>query len=210
MSIAVLENRAMNIGRALQEATARAEQIKNDAAQRFPEAASIGDAVRQGDIYIQLVEPADKAPIFYRPFNEPQAVFPMQLADGNTKGSRHCLAHGNGVTVYKPVVMNSREMYKDLAAQYGIDQDTKDIASAVRGARWAAERAARQNKQEFTLVTDDAVNEMLGFAGPIVVLEQENTITHPEHGDWVLPPGTYRITYQRTLTRENTVTRVLD
>lgn len=209
MSTATLENKTVQISKAMQEAAERAEQIKNDAPQQFPEAASIGDAVRQGDIYIQLVEPVTSCPLFYR--QDSAASFPLQLADGNTKGSRHCLAHGNGVTVYKPVRMNSYEMYMDMAPQYGIDpKNTTGLESKVRNAMWAREHEARMNKKDADHITDRDANEMLGFAGPILVLEQPNTITHPEHGDWQLPAGTYRITYQRTLTRENAVARVLD
>lgn len=209
MTTATLENKSVNISAALREAAERAEKIKNDAAQRFPEAASIGDAVRQGDIYIQLVDAITACPMFYRP--DPEPSFPMQLADGNTKGSRHCLAHGNGVTVYKPVTIGSRELYIDLAPQYGIDAaTTSNIVSAVRNAMWEFENKARRAKTTSDHIMDRDANEMLAFAGPIIVLEQENTITHPEHGDWILPPGSYRITYQRTMTRENTVARVLD
>ena len=209
MSTATLENTKPTIDVALREAAERAEQIKNDAPQKFPEAASIGDAVRQGDIYIQLVEPVTSCPMFYRPATD--VAFPMQLADGNTKGSRHCLAHGNGVTVYKPVAINSREIYYDMAPQYGINPATQtNIVTAVRNAMWEAESMARRSKTTVDHVMDRDANEMLAFAGPIVVLEQENTITHPEHGDWIMPPGSYRITYQRTLTRENIVARVID
>jgi hypothetical protein len=38
--------------------------------------------------------------------------------------------------------------------------------------------------------------------GPIVVLEKTRTLTHPEHGDVVLPPGTYGVTYQREYAEE--------
>ena len=210
MSTATL-NKVTNINHALAEVAARAEQIKNDAPQRFPEVASIGDAVRQGDIYIQRVEPASSSQMFYQ--LEQDVEFPMQLADGNTKGSRHCLAHGNGVTVYKPMRMNSREMYADLAPQYGIDPAAIkgwNLESTVRNAMWAYDSKAQNNPGLPPHVMDRDANEMLAFAGPIVVLEQENTVTHPEHGDWIMPAGTYRITYQRTLTRENTVARVLD
>ena len=48
------------------------------------------------------------------------------------------------------------------------------------------------------------------LAGPIFALTETNTVTHPEHGDWILSPGSYRVTYQRTVARDNTVTRVLD
>ena len=35
------------------------------------------------------------------------------------------------------------------------------------------------------------------FDGPILECRQERTITHPEHGDVVLPAGVYAISYQR-------------
>ena len=44
--------------------------------------------------------------------------------------------------------------------------------------------------------------------GPVLELAVERTITHPEHGHWVLPPGRYAITYQRDLADEER--RVVD
>jgi hypothetical protein len=38
--------------------------------------------------------------------------------------------------------------------------------------------------------------------GPILDLAKERTVTHPEHGDVVLPPGCYGITYQRAFADE--------
>lgn len=38
--------------------------------------------------------------------------------------------------------------------------------------------------------------------GPILDLATERTITHPEHGNVILPPGCYRITYQRAFADE--------
>ena len=38
--------------------------------------------------------------------------------------------------------------------------------------------------------------------GPILDLASERTITHPEHGDIILPPGVYGITYQRAFGEE--------
>jgi hypothetical protein len=205
MSTAVFDDRTINhpAVRALREAQATVESIKNDAPQYFPEAASIGDAVRQGDIYIQLIEPVTKTPFLYR---NASPTFPMQLADGNTKGSRHCLAHGNGVTVYAPVDVNSLEMLSDVAAQFGIKTSDVDWTTKLRNAEWEERRTASPQKNTHTL----GAAQMLTFAGPIFNLTETNTVTHPEHGDWILPPGSYRVTYQRTVARDNTVTRVLD
>ena len=70
-----------------------AERIKNDEVQKFPEAASAGDYVRQGDIYITLLSQIPEGAI--RSTN-PSA----QVAPGNTKGSRHCIKNLRDVRVY--------------------------------------------------------------------------------------------------------------
>jgi hypothetical protein len=200
---------ATMVAHMLKEATDRVENIKNDADQHFPEAASIGDAVRQGDIYVQLVEPVTTTPMLYK-LAAPS--FPMQLAEGDTKGSRHCLAHGDGVKVYEPVVAQSRDMYVALAAQYGIDPRVEDLASKIRNREWEL-RYSGPNRTEADMSAYLEIREaieMLGFTGPIFTLSQTNTITHPEHGNWILPPGSYRVSYQRTVTRQNTIERVLD
>ena len=46
--------------------------------------------------------------------------------------------------------------------------------------------------------------------GPILATTRERTITHPEHGDLVLPPGTYAISYQRSMDAEERQRRVED
>ena len=38
--------------------------------------------------------------------------------------------------------------------------------------------------------------------GPILDLATERTITHPEHGNLILPPGVYGVTYQRAYADE--------
>ncbi len=38
--------------------------------------------------------------------------------------------------------------------------------------------------------------------GPIMRFAEERTLTHPEHGDVVCPPGVYEITYQRAFADE--------
>ena len=46
--------------------------------------------------------------------------------------------------------------------------------------------------------------------GPIIECKTVRTITHPEHGDVVLPPGIYAISYQRDLDAEERERRVQD
>lgn len=189
----------------LRAAAAAVEQIKNDAPQQFPEAASVGDAVRQGDIYIQKIDDVSETPLLYTRTLQP--VFPLQLAEGNTKGSRHCLAHGDGVTVYNPVESGSREMFAQLAEIRGISTAEPNWRPRLQESEWADRRAQGGGTN---LLTAQEATAMLVCAGPILRLTKANTIAHPEHGDWLLPPGTYRITYQRTVARDNTVIRVWD
>jgi len=126
----------------------QAEKIKSDETQRFPEAASVGDSWRQGDVYVTLLA---GVPVGAEKLQSP----PRQLAEGTTQGSRHCLDSLDGVTAYR------------LPNPGMLD-------------------------------------------GPILVLEQERTVTHPEHGDVVLPPGCYGISYQRSLDADERERRVAD
>jgi len=122
--------------------TTIAETVERDArkvakrkTQMFPAGASLGDSVRQGDVYVTLLP---KVPDDF----EKQTEWNLQLAPGTTQGSRHILDSPKGVTCY-------------------------------------------------TLADNE-------FTGPVLVLTQTRELTHPEHGNWVLSPGTYGISYQRT------------
>lgn len=204
MTTATLD-RSEQISRVLRDANEAVERVKNDAPQQFPEAASAGDAVRQGDVYIQLIDDVTSTPMLYERVLQP--VFPLQLAEGTSKGSRHCLAHGNGVTVYQPMTANSSGMIEQLARQYPeVDVKSPNLRTELREAEWAA----RRENQNADILTLSAAIEMVNFAGPILVLTEPNVVTHPEHGDWMLPAGTYRITYQRTVAKDNTIARVID
>lgn len=176
-----------DIATALQAVNEAVERIKNDATQYFPEAASIGDAVRQGDIYIQKIEdfgPED-VPTFYHKVADPNP----QLAPGDTKGSRHVLSSLDGVEVYEPQ-SNWTEVSELLNAE--TDNNLKRWTWAVK-------------REHITPVL-----ESLGYRGPILRVSKPVTVTHPEHGDWALPCGTYQITFQRTVDQAKRVARVLD
>jgi len=125
-----------------------AESIKSDATQRFPEAASLNDAVRQGDLYITLIA---NVPLAAKLVKKPS----KQLAPGNTQGSRHCISNMRNVRVF-------------------------------------------------------ANPQPSAYDGPILEVKKEVTIEHPEHGDWVLNPGCYAISYQRTEDSEGRIRRVQD
>jgi hypothetical protein len=40
------------------------------------------------------------------------------------------------------------------------------------------------------------------LTGPVLEVLEERTVTHPEHGHVVLPPGVYGVTYQRAFAEE--------
>lgn len=126
----------------------QARKIAKRETQRFPHAASPGDAVRQGDVYITLLE---RVPTGYAR----QRKWDRQLAPGATQGSRHVIDSKTGVACY--------------------------VHPAA---------------------TD--------FDGPVLHLKQEREITHPEHGNWILPPGVYGISYQRTQDALDQQRRVAD
>jgi hypothetical protein len=134
-----------NIVETVQE---QAQKIAKRETQRFPCAASPGDAVRQGDVYITLLE---RVPSGYARHKK----WDRQLAPGNTQGSRHVIDSAKGVICY----------------------------------------------------IHPAAGE---FDGPVLSLAQEREITHPEHGNWILPPGIYGISYQRTQDAMDQQRRVAD
>lgn len=138
----------MNATQVIDEVQTTARAVAKRKTQRFPEAASPGDAVRQGDVYIRMLSRVPKGAVAI-------STCPTQLADGTTQGSRHCLDSTDGVTAF-----------------------------------------ARARPTEYD--------------GPILRLDRERTLTHPEHGDWVLPPGVYAIGYQRTIDSEERIQRVRD
>ena len=126
----------MSASKILSQIVDSAEKIKCGDVQQFPEAASVGDYFRQGDLYIHKI--AD--------VSGKQIDVVRQLAPGTTKGSRHCLNH------------TRVKMYRRH------DEDALD--------------------------------------GPQIKTNEAVTIEHPEHGDVVLPPGCYAITYQRAYAEE--------
>jgi hypothetical protein len=187
---------------AIRQVTEVAEKIKNDSPQDFPIAANVGDAVRQGDIYIQLLEPLTKAPAFYTKIAEP--VFPYQLAPGNTKGSRHCLEASDGVEIYVPQT--------DVLLDENLDGN--DRFELGRGFREDVHKYAENLSSVAGVPVHEiaaGIIEAMDLAGPIFVLKNPTTVSHPEHGNWNLPAGTYRCVFQRTVSlSSNSIRRVLD
>jgi len=181
----------VTVSKTLSDIAAAVEAIKNDGLQHFPEAASVGDAVRQGDVYIQLIDDADIAaagPLFKK------MVTPvLQLAPGNTKGSRHCLASADGVEMWEPTLTD------ESVLKYVFAKNKTPLPKNYQR-KWIGEFRDERNE----------IANAINLAGPIFKLSKPNTLVHPEHGDWSLPTGTYRVIFQRTVDEQQRVRRVLD
>lgn len=79
-------------------AAGECEQVKPGQPVRFTEAASINDTIRQGDLYITVIE---AVPQGFVKIAKPKAM-DKQLVPGNTQGAKHCLDSLAGVTMYRP------------------------------------------------------------------------------------------------------------
>ena len=142
MSTAVL-----SVDSALKQIDEAVEKIMNDAPQNFPIAATVGDAVRQGDVYIQLIDPITATPALYREVKNVQ--YPVQLAPGNTKGSRHCLEQSESAKVYMPMT----QMLEDIAGRdIAEDRSSREQFFAAR-AKAEEELAAAKENDDAELVS---------------------------------------------------------
>lgn len=185
---ATRSNKKNLITKTLGDIAAAVERVQNDKLQQFSEAAAPGDAVRQGDVVIQYLGDDAQIPAhIYARIDQPV----LQLAPGNTKGSRHCLANADGVEMWLPVQTDAA-VAKHVYAKHG-----KQLPRGViRAFDYTEER--------------DSLEAAILMAGPIFKLFSPNVVTHPEHGDWQLPCGTYRVIFQRTMDEQDRIQRVLD
>jgi len=95
---------------AIGEITRFAEDIKAGkgtvqpgAPMRFPEAASVNDAIAQGDLLLKVVNSVPEGFSKIKKLTEQD----RQLVVGNTIGAKHALSHLNGVTLYRPAQWNA-------------------------------------------------------------------------------------------------------
>lgn len=190
MSTATLSSKKTLITKTLSDIAEAVERVQNDGLQQFSEAAAPGDAVRQGDVVIQYLGDDAQIPAhIYARVDQPV----LQLAPGNTKGSRHCLASAEGVEMWLPV-QTDEAVAKHVYAKHNAKMPRGQVR--VWQLEFRDERAA--------------LEEAMLLAGPIFKLTQPNVVAHPEHGDWQLPCGTYRVIFQRTLDEMERIQRVLD
>jgi hypothetical protein len=198
---------SVTIESAIETVEKAVERVINDKPQDFPIAANIGDAVRQGDIYIQLIEPVSGVIPFYKKLVNP--AFPIQLAPGSTKGSRHMLENSEGIEVYECVIAN---LIEDAGEDFDFelsDQVNKELEIYARYVTGEDETTANNWSSQSRKVGQD-VSEAMSFFGPIFTLKNPGCVSHPEHGNWNLPAGTYRVVFQRTLDANQNTRRVFD
>lgn len=198
---------SMTIESAIKTVEKAVETVINDKPQDFPIAATVGDAVRQGDIYIQLIEPVSGVIPFYKKLDNP--AFPIQLAPGSTKGSRHMLEHSEGIEVHECVIAS---LIEDAGEDFDFelsDQVNKELEIFARYVTSEDEATANNWSSQSRKVAQN-VSEAMNFFGPIFTLKNPGCVSHPEHGDWNLPAGTYRIVFQRTLDANQRTRRVFD
>lgn len=82
------------------------EKIKPGMEVSFTDACTLGDTIRQGDLYLIV---ADKIPQEYNKV-EKLGEIDKQLVPGNTQGAKHCLDSLDGVTLYKPKIWNEESL----------------------------------------------------------------------------------------------------
>jgi hypothetical protein len=87
-----------------------------------------------------------------------------------------------------------------------LEKEIREMSLKISGD--TPEMANKWRSKSQTVATE--IQDVLSFCGPIFNLTKEAKISHPEHGDWVLPSGSYRITFQRTVTSDLRVRRVFD
>src|SRR5687767_13632721 len=73
-------------------------KVKPGQPERFTEACTAGDAIRQGDLYLVL---AEAVPSGYEQVATPKDA-DRQLVPGNTVGAKHCLDSLDGVELWRP------------------------------------------------------------------------------------------------------------
>lgn len=144
----------MTTAKAFSEVKKAAEKIKNDE-QQVVGTVSLGDVVRQGDLYLVAIGKADGIPR--------ELIADRQLAPGTSQGSRHILE--GEVFLFRA---KSPQQVADL------------VNRLVKGATVQAE-----------------------LIGPMFFTGEGCELTHPEHGNFLLPAGeTFAVVYQRALAQE--------
>lgn len=82
------------------------EEVKPGQPTCFTTACSPGDTIRQGDLYLIVI---DKIPPGYNKVRNPTEK-DLQLVIGNTVGARHCLDSLDGVVLFHPKVWGEESL----------------------------------------------------------------------------------------------------
>jgi hypothetical protein len=95
-----IQNHAERIG------NGEIERVKPGMPLAFTAACVAGDAIRQGDLYLIIV---DQVPSNYIAVKRPTKE-DRQLVPGNTEGSRHCLDSLTGVKLFRPAKWDAESL----------------------------------------------------------------------------------------------------
>ena len=100
----VIEQIEVSVNRIAANADPR---VKPGQPERFTEAATVNDCLRQGDLYVVIAE--NRLPAGYVKIAKPKAI-DKQLVPGNTEGAKHCLDSLAGVELWRPENWNTESM----------------------------------------------------------------------------------------------------
>ena len=96
---------------------------------RFSEASTVGDAVAQGDLYIQIVE---SVPDGFDHQTQSKDI-DRQLVPGNTVGSKHCLESLATVDLYWPAGWSHSPTYEGLQGPALVCKEDTSILHPTHG-----------------------------------------------------------------------------
>jgi len=117
---------------------------------------------------------------------------PQRFSEGASPGD--CWRQGDVYIELLPSVPNGAKPAKNAVSQL--------VPGSTRGSRHCLD--------SLDGVTIYILANPTNLDGPVLECRTERTIRHPEHGNVILPPGVYGITYQRDLDAEERERRVVD
>ena len=127
------------------------ENVKPGSPERFTAAASKGDCIRQGDLYLVIGDaiPGDGFKLI-----ENHDDLNKQLVPGNTQGSKHCLDSLVGVKLYRPEKFDNEstigpvlELSHDRVVQHPTHGHVTLLAGTIVECHYQREYDAEQKRE---------------------------------------------------------------
>lgn len=115
-------------------------------------------------------------------------------ADGSTKTPLFTLSNNRSdqgdIYIYRFDSLKGFPELKESKPVYQL------APGSTRGSRHCLDQESVKEAKFYSLIKPNALQ------GPVWVNPNPTLLTHPEHGDQILPPGTYYVTYQRKYSEE--------